>query len=294
QKVYTAKQSGFYMVRYTPSSGAPFFSDSTEVIVKSLPTSIVSVPDSTCMGTSAVLSVQSQSGITYKWYDTQTGGVSLGTGLSFTTPVLQQTKSFYVELINSFGCISSNRFEVIASILPQPEAVFNSSNAILTGTGYEIAFANTSSQGSVYFWDFGDTGSPDNNSSDENPTHIYNQPGDYLVVLVVTNDFGCADTLKKVVSVVLNNNIFIPTGFTPNNDGNNDLFRVRGNNIRSSEMQLFNQWGERIWYSQKETLGWDGTINGTLVPNGTYAYVIEVTFDNGSKENFRGNISVIR
>lgn len=294
QKKYTAKQSGFYMVRYTPASGAPLYSDSTEVELKTVPNSVNAISDSTCIGTTAELSVLPQSGITYKWYAAASGGSVLGTGLSFTTPVLLQTKSFYVELVNSFGCTGPTRFEVVASVLPQPSAMFTNSAPALSGGGYAVAFTNASQSGSVYFWDFGDTGSPDNNSSEPNPTHTFSQPGDYGVTLITTNDYGCSDTLSKIVSVVLNNNIFIPTGFTPNNDGNNDLFRVRGNNIRSSEMHIYNQWGERIWFSAKETLGWDGTINGSTVQNGTYAYVIEVTFDNGSKEKFRGNISVIR
>lgn len=294
QKKYTAKQSGFYMVRYTPTSGAPLYSDSTEVELKTVPTSVNAIPDSTCIGTTAELSVQPQSGITYKWYAAASGGNVLGTGLSFTTPTLLQTKSYFVELVNSFGCSGANRFEVVASVLPQPSAMFSNSTAALSGSGYEVAFTNTSQSGTVYFWDFGDSGSPGNNSSDPNPTHTYSQPGDYSVMLVVTNNFGCSDTISKIVSVVLNNNLFIPTGFTPNNDGNNDLFRVRGNNIRSSEIHIYNQWGERIWFSAKETIGWDGTINGGTVQNGTYAYVIEVTFDNGSTEKLRGNISVIR
>lgn len=157
-----------------------------------------------------------------------------------------------------------------------------------------MAFTNLSQQGAIYYWDFGDQGVPDNNSSDPNPTHVYNSPGDYLITLIVTSTNGCTDTLQKVLSVVLENNLFIPTGFTPNNDGNNDIFRVRGNNIRTSEIAIYNQWGQRIWYSPKETIGWDGSLNGSIAPNGTYAYVIEVTFDNGSKEMFRGNISVIR
>ncbi len=293
-KKYTAKQSGFYMVRYTPTSGSPLYSDSTEVELKTVPNSVTSFPDSTCLGTTAELSVQPQSGITYKWFAAPSGGSVLGTGLSFTTPILLQTKSFYVELVNSFGCTGNNRFEVVASVMPQPSAMFSSSTAAQSGSGYEVAFTNTSQAGSIYFWDFGDSGSPDNNSSDPNPTHTYNQPGDYGVTLVVTNVFGCSDTISKIVSVVLNNNLFVPTGFSPNNDGNNDIFRVRGNNIRTSEMHIYNQWGERIWFSPKETIGWDGTVNGKTVQNGTYAYVIQVTFDNGSTEQLKGNISVIR
>jgi gliding motility-associated-like protein len=179
-------------------------------------------------------------------------------------------------------------------LLPQPDAAFLSTTATLAVDGYEVLFLNNSIGGSSYFWDFGDPTSTTNTSSDPNPKHIYGAPGDYMTTLTVTNDSGCVATLQKTVSVYAADNIFIPTGFTPNGDGNNDLFRVRGNNISHYDINIFNQWGQRIWYSQKETIGWNGQSNGEYVPNGNYAYAIEVFFDNGSKTFYRGNISVIR
>jgi len=294
QPIYYASFSGYYKVRNTPASGTPVFSDSIQVTVNTLPNTITSVSDTVCQGSQAILSVQPISGITFRWYDVATGGSSLSTGLSFTTPALQQTQPFYVELLNASGCVKSNRFTVTAIMHPQPDATFESTAANQTASGFEVMFTNTSINANAYYWDFGDTGSPDNNSSDPNPAHNYSQPGDYNVILIAANSEGCIDTLAKIISVTLDNNIFIPSGFTPNNDGNNDLFRVRGNNIRYSDISIFNQWGQRIWNSPKEQNGWDGNSNGQPVGNGSFAYVIEVTYDDGGTEVFRGNINVIR
>ncbi|MDQ3050876.1 MAG: gliding motility-associated C-terminal domain-containing protein [Bacteroidota bacterium] len=294
QSDYTAKISGYYKVRNTPVSGTPVFSDSIQVTVRTIPNTVTAYTDTVCKGTSATLNVLPQTGITYNWYDNSTGGFSLGTGLSFNTPPLQQSNSYYIELTNSYGCVRANRFEVMALLLPQPVAWFNASASVQTTSGYEIAFSNGSAAADLYYWDFGDAASSENNSSDANPVHIFSQTGDYIITLIASNTDGCTDTLVKTVSVRMDNNLFIPSGFTPNNDGNNDYFRVRGNNILATDISIFNQWGQRMWHGVKETGGWDGTSNGEIVNNGSYAYAIEVTFDNGSKQFFRGNINVIR
>lgn len=293
QQQFTAITSGYYKVLYTPSSGTPVYSDSISVTVNVVPNSVTATSDTVCQGTQAVLIADPQAGITYNWYANLTGGTSLGTGTVFNTPQLQQTTSFFIELSNSAGCIRQNRFEVIAFELPQPTADYIPSVSNQLAGGYEIVFTNTSATANSYFWDFGDAFSADNNSTEQHPIHLYAQTGDYLTTLIATNQYGCSDTITKIISVLMDNNLFIPSGFTPNNDGNNDFFRVRGNNIKQSDISIYNQWGQRIWNSITET-GWDGTSNGQIVNNGSYAYAIEVTYDNGIKQFFRGNINVIR
>jgi large repetitive protein len=294
QNIYSAKLSGYYKVRNTPVSGTPVFSDSVQVTVNIVPNTVITLSDTVCKGNPAMLSVQPQTGITYNWYMAATGGASLGTGLSFITPPLHQNESFFVELENGFGCVRPNRFEVIAMIHPQPVAGFSVSVPEQTSSGFEVHFTNSATNATTWFWDFGDAASQDNTSSDPDPVHNYLQPGNYNAMLIVTTAEGCTDTLIKTVAVLLDNNIFIPSGFTPNNDGNNDWFRVRGNNISYSNMSIYNQWGQRLWHSPKELNGWDGTCDGQYVNNGTYAYTIEVTYENGTTEFFKGNINVIR
>ena len=294
QQHYIAKTTGFYYVQYTPASGPAIFSDSIQVTIRTVPNQLATNGDTICKGENAVVSAQAISGITFEWFDVPTGGTVLGTGLSFTTPEVQQTTTYYVQAVNSYGCISNQRTAVNVAMNPQPVAAFVASSPVQISTGFEVQFTNNSQQATSSLWDFGDVGAPDNQSSDADPSHVYSATGDYNVMLITTNDYGCADTLLKTLSVVMNNNLFVPTGFTPNNDGNNDLFRVRGNNILHCEYHIYNQWGQQIWFSPKETIGWNGTMNGEVVANGTYAYFIKVQFENGSSEIVRGNISVIR
>jgi len=178
--------------------------------------------------------------------------------------------------------------------LPTPTADFSAGAANPVSGGFEVNFTDNSTSTTVWSWEFGDPNSTNNTSALQSPSHLYNTVGDYIVRLITTNNNGCSDTILRTISVNRSNNTFIPSAFTPNNDGNNDLFRVRGNNISHYDMSIYSSWGQRIFHSPKEYTGWNGIANGSLVPNGTYAYVIEVTFENGDQELYKGNISVIR
>jgi gliding motility-associated-like protein len=294
QQTYVAKQSGYYQVRYTPPSSSPVMSDSVVVTVHIVPNNVVSTPDSACRNMSAVLSVAPQAGVTYNWYATPAGGSSMATGLNFITPPLTQTTTYYVQLSNTYGCVRSNRFPVEAVLYPQTGSDIFYSDPSQVANGIEITFFTDLISGYTYYWNFGDPHTSNNTAIVHQPTHIYTQPGYYQVTLFVTNQFGCSDTIEKTVLVTLADHIFIPTGFTPNNDGNNDVFRVRGNNIVNYSMSIFNHWGEKIWFSQQETHGWTGESNGRIAPVGTYAYYIEVNYSNGTSSVHRGQVNLIR
>jgi gliding motility-associated-like protein len=127
-----------------------------------------------------------------------------------------------------------------------------------------------------------------------NPEHIYPNVGLYQVTCIATSTEGCMDTTSTMVRVALPDNIFIPNSFTPDNDGQNDLFRARGNNILYADISVFDQWGRRIWNAEKTDTGWDGETAKGTVPVGTYNYAIKVYLDNGATSFHNGSINLIR
>ena len=71
--------------------------------------------------------------------------------------------------------------------------------------------------------------------------------------------------------------VFIPSGFSPNGDGLNDVFLVEGARTNVDfEMQIVNRWGELLYATSNIFVGWDGTINGGLAPTDTYFYFIRI------------------
>ena len=107
-------------------------------------------------------------------------------------------------------------------------------------------------------------------------THIFPEVGTYLTQLYVENEQGCVDSITYNIIINPVFAIYIPSSFTPNNDGINDDFGpvLREGGYNAFSIQIFNQWGEIIF--EEDNLFWDGKINGNLCQNGTYAYNITV------------------
>jgi gliding motility-associated-like protein len=166
--------------------------------------------------------------------------------------------------------------------------------------GDEIKLKVTGASQLVNFtWDFGnpDAGS-ENVSTLAQPSVYYDAPGNYTIRLAVVNAAGCRDTLTKpnyiqIFEEDVAQDLFIPTAFTPNGDGNNDIFRVRGRLTGNFYMGVFNQWGEEIFVSQNADTGWDGTRNGQPVHSGTYVYLVKLNTPGGPKQ-LTGHITLLR
>lgn len=86
-----------------------------------------------------------------------------------------------------------------------------------------------------------------------------------------------------------------PTAFSPNEDGNNDRFRIGGPNVISADVQIFNRWGQRVFDSEGNLGdGWDGRWNGEPQPIGVYVVQAVVTFSDGSERLERGSLTLVR
>jgi gliding motility-associated-like protein len=125
--------------------------------------------------------------------------------------------------------------------------------------------------------------------------HIYASSGNYFITLYAENSLtGCVDTISRVINVIGNNNLFIPTTFTPNGDGKNDLFRVRGDHFTLEEMLIYDQWGKLLYRTDNSRPNWDGRVGGDVVQNGTYVYRIQIVNDNNISSVLTGSITVIK
>jgi len=130
-----------------------------------------------------------------------------------------------------------------------------------------------------------------------NFTYPDNVPGNYTVLLTVTDNNGCQDT---VMGTVIVNGIYLfyaPNAFTPDGDGLNDVFRPYGEGIDFSQytMQIFDRWGELLYDISNAERGWDGTYKGKPVPSGTYIWKIVAKEEYGTiiHDNY-GHVNLIK
>jgi gliding motility-associated-like protein len=143
-------------------------------------------------------------------------------------------------------------------------------------------------------WDFIQKGQQDASSNFENPDHSFSKPGIIMVHLTVENEFGCTDTITKYIVVKAGINVFIPTGFTPNRDALNNVFRPTYENIRSTEFMVIDRWGEVMFRTNSLEGGWDGTYKGADVPDGVFTYLVKVVGMDDQSYVFNGTVTLIR
>lgn len=142
-----------------------------------------------------------------------------------------------------------------------------------------------------YYWTPND-GSLDNPNIN-NPVARPNHTTTYTVY--GRDIYGCLDSAYVTVYVDTSTNTGIPTGFTPNNDGKNDIFRLYGSKFNALvEFRVFNRWGEEVFQTVNKDGGWDGTYHGVPQDAGVYNYLIIVAKPEGGNEVFKGNVTLIR
>jgi len=157
-----------------------------------------------------------------------------------------------------------------------------------------ITFTNTSTgdiQGVM--WDFGDG----NTSTEENPTHTYTNATAYQVKLTVLYPYGCEYSIERTIEVTKGYEIKIPTGFSPNGDGTNDIFRPVHYGIEKINIYIYDTWGGLL-YTEEDTInnfkGWDGTVDGKSLENGNYIYQLEALSRNGIEYKKTGIFTILR
>ncbi len=119
----------------------------------------------------------------------------------------------------------------------------------------------------------------------------------FNIKILATSTNGCKDSIDRPVTVFSNFVLYVPNTFMPSKIGNDDIstLKVYGSGIKSAEMVVFNQWGQKIFESQNPTLvGWNGLANGKLQPSGSYVYTVKVVYQNNKTETKSGTVNLIR
>ena len=247
-----------------------------------LPVKAVAKPDNAdvCVGNTVQLSASG--GFYYSWTPTQ-----WLSNPNISNPFVKPDSSiiYYVRVSND--CFSDTaRVKVTIRQLPQVNAgldttIYRNTPATLQGV----------SNGSSYYWYPGD--------QVENPLSLvtYATPlYTTLFRLYAINEYGCTNVDSVVVTVEPYTILLLPTAFSPNGDGLNDVFHIsRYLNIsKLDEFAVFNRWGEKVFGTDIITDGWDGTYKGAKQPLATYTWMVKAkTYDNEDVVK-SGNVTLVR
>jgi gliding motility-associated-like protein len=170
------------------------------------------------------------------------------------------------------GCTRTD--VVTVTSLPPPVANFSHNPNIVTLLDPDCYFTDLSLNATQWYWDFGDG----DTSTLQNPVHIYMLDGTYTVTLIVSNQWGCTDTITQTVLVEAYYTFFVPNSFTPNGNTENDTWvpKFTGIDEKSYTLIIFDRWGQVIFKTNDPFEAWNGKVNnsGKVVQEDTYVYLI--------------------
>ena len=199
------------------------------------------------------------------------------------------------EVSNGF-CTDTVSTDIDLAISNAPvTAAFTFSELVCPGNG--ALFINTSS-GAVarWNWNFGDGSVSAEQSPPMHPYPLPTSAKSYTVRLIVENQAGCADTAVNVVKVVPNCYLAVPSAFTPNGDGLNDLLGplnvYKADNL---DFKVFNRFGQTVFETKDPAKKWDGNFKSQPQPLGVYVWILTYTdHDTHEAIALKGTTTLIR
>lgn len=212
------------------------------------------------------------------------------------THVYEQAGVYTVSLniTSPFGCTNDTIFPALIRVEPSPIADFSYTPEEVTLLNPEVSFQDRSEGASGWFWDFNGL----SNTIARNPTFTFRDTGVHVIQLTVAHSNGCTDTTQQIVDVIPVVRLFMPNAFTPNDDGRNDLFGPIGIAAGAFDYQfsIWNRWGERVFYSTDSNEKWNGRkgINGDILPNGVYIYLLTYTDPRGQEFELKGYATLVK
>jgi gliding motility-associated-like protein len=267
----TVNTNGIYSVAATTSEGCK--SADTIRVINIWPLPLVSIQgDSTlCEGGSRLLDAGSFSaGTRYRWNQ----------GSTTQTITVQNIGVYSVEVTNENGCVNSDSFS-INRIVPLPEKFLPLDTAICSYGKLELS---PNIRYNSYLW----------NNGSRSRSLVVTKPGQYWLEVIDENKCAGRDTVLVNQKDCLKG-LFVPTAFTPNGDGRNDVFKaLLFGNIRSFELSVFNRWGQLVFRSNDPMKGWDGRFGGNNQNTGTYVWVCKYQLGEEPLKTERGTVVLIR
>jgi gliding motility-associated-like protein len=228
----------------------------------------------------------------FRWYSDATLTNLLATGASYTTPVISATTNYYVTVsgTNVLANLAGNAKVAIAVILPAPARPTISASGPLTFCKDDSVTLKSSAASSYQWYK---NGSPISGATTD--TYVAKTEGDYTVVITNSNGCASAPSLVAAVRVPCTKGIYMPTVFTPNKDGKNDVVKPSVPGMKKFECyKIYNRWGNLIFECYTELKGWDGTFKGVLQPAETYIWVVQGQDGQGKPMRESGMITLMR
>lgn len=244
-------------------------------------------PEISCVDEEVTITLTNNSegdNFSYDWEPTDC--ILSGEGTTEVIVSAQETKEVTVIVTNDDnGCMDTLSFtlnisEINKSIVVDDDSPFQCQEIILS--------VEPDDDNCEYEWATGETTVSISDTILETTTYT----------VTITDENGCTLEQSLTVDPELpqcdETDVYLPNAFSPNNDGVNDVLRVRSNFVKTMDLRVYDRWGEEIYVSTDIDNGWDGTYKGTLLSPNVYAYCLIATCSNGAEYRKVGNVTLVR
>jgi len=274
-----------YTVTGTDLNGC-FAQASVTIDIWKLPSVAINDDSTICFGESSNLSVTDDPTYTYVW----TPGASLSDSTAsspLATPGV--TTNYSVLIVDTFLCENRGSAQVLVNPLPVIDAGFDIKNC--EGSTIELGGNPSGPSGAFYSWTPFE-GLSDRNDPNPRITSLENS----VYTLEVIDFNGCRNTDNIAVAGDCFTNIYVPNAFTPNGDGINDRFEIKGYRINSFELFIYDRWGQLIFKSFELSNAWDGQYmdRSKIAPPGTYTWLLRYVQADGRDNATKGTVTLVR
>ncbi len=244
-----------------------------------------------CTGDTLVLTVQNltpQYSLTYDWAPDSLLLAGEGSASVLVSPAVSAWISVTVTTID--GC--TQRDSVWVEVTGPPTGVVEATADRYTIYAGESTMLHAFPPGYTYSW------SPSGSLSNPSAGHPVASPEQTTVYTLTVSNGGCSlrDTVRiRVLDYVCGEpDVYIPNAFTPNGDGENDRLYVRGNLIDKMLFRVYNSWGEKVFETTDQQVGWDGIFRDRECDPAVFVYYLEITCIGGETYFKKGNVTLIR
>ncbi len=243
-----------------------------------------------CKGSPVNISLWASAPGGIQWHE---NGIPIpGATSNFYFPEPSVTSIYWATILKG-GCLDTTR-NVLVSISPIPVPRIELDNAIQC-LNIPVELKNKSSiisdESLSYLWKISDGSSYTSTDLDK----IFPIGGKYDIMLKATSPMGCADSVSKSITVIETCNVYMPTGFTPNNDGKNDVLKPILYGVKKlHRFVVFDRWGTIVYSTKNINEGWDGTFKGLPLTSSVFVWMLE--YDTYDHKNLilKGTVTVIK
>lgn len=242
-----------------------------------------------CPGDVPVVSLNVTNQSTQVQWFRDNSAISGANGLNFQP----STSGNYWAQIKQNGCTDTSRHYIVRqSSLPNADFVTNRDIQCINKPVVFLNKTTIDNQEPVsYLWLFNDGSMATTNDTEKSFSNF----GEAVVTLIATSGANCTDTIQKTIMVVNTCDPLLPTAFTPNGDGKNDIFKPALMAAKGlKRFAVYNRWGNLVFSTVKEGVGWDGSNRGMALASDVFVWILEYVNTDNKAVVEKGTVTLIR